>query len=193
MDEIDGSRAGVAADVTAQVEFNAMEVGSYRLIGSRIDGPQAEGADEQGAGETVFSGQSITVLYEIVPREPGYPAQFNAFRPSSRPVYWSGNQTGELFTVILDYELDRRTSRESLSVPLIDDGLEFAAASPDFKFAAAVAGFGLLLQDSPFKGQLDYVELQRLVSQSVPPMRGGHTGLLLDLVTKARTLAERGR
>ncbi len=32
----------------------------------------------------------------------------------------------------------------------------FAAASADFKFAAAVAGFGLLLQDSPFKGSTSY-------------------------------------
>ena len=46
--------------------------------------------------------------------------------------------------------------RSSSAAGTAGGGGGFAAASADFKFAAAVAGFGLLLQDSPFKGSTSY-------------------------------------
>ena len=46
--------------------------------------------------------------------------------------------------------------RSSSAAGPVDGEGGFAAASADFKFAAAVAGFGLLLQDSPFKGSTSY-------------------------------------
>ena len=39
---------------------------------------------------------------------------------------------------------------------MIDLNLDFGHASDDLKFAAAVAGFGMLLRDSPYKGSLTY-------------------------------------
>ena len=39
-----------------------------------------------------------------------------------------------------------------LEFPLTDAGARFADASTDFKFAAAVAEFGMILRDSPHKG-----------------------------------------
>ena len=46
--------------------------------------------------------------------------------------------------------------RSSSAAGTAGGGGGFAAASADFKLAAAVAGFGLLLQDSPFKGSTSY-------------------------------------
>ncbi len=43
-----------------------------------------------------------------------------------------------------------------LVYPVVDQGLDFGHASDDLKFAAAVAGFGMLLRDSPYKGTLTY-------------------------------------
>jgi Ca-activated chloride channel family protein len=44
-------------------------------------------------------------------------------------------------------------------MPLIDRGAGFSNASPDFRFASAVAGFGMILQNSAYKGSatLDWV------------------------------------
>ena len=41
-----------------------------------------------------------------------------------------------------------------LEFPLRDTGARFEEASADFKFAAAVAGFGMALRESPHKGSL---------------------------------------
>jgi Ca-activated chloride channel homolog len=53
-------------------------------------------------------------------------------------------------------EPDGETSR-LLERPVRDDGATgFAGASEDFKFAAAVASFGMVLRDSPHKGEATF-------------------------------------
>ena len=63
---------------------------------------------------------------------------------------------GELLALRVEYRLPGDGAGRGLDLALVDGGAGFAEASADFKFAAAVAGFGLLLQDSPFKGSASY-------------------------------------
>ena len=49
-----------------------------------------------------------------------------------------------------------RTRARRWSTRSIDQGLDFGQASDDLKFAAAVAGFGMLLRDSTYKGTLTF-------------------------------------
>lgn len=130
----DGTPAVVVRGTRLRVDFNPARVASYRLIGYEAN--QAESGPDDGAD--LRTGQKVTALYEIVPTEglaaPG----------------------GELLTLRVDYRLPDDGTDRGLDLALVDGGAAFVEASADFKFAAAVAGFGLLLQDSPFKGDTSY-------------------------------------
>ena len=60
------------------------------------------------------------------------------------------------FVVKLRYKKPDDDKSTPLVDPVVDQGLDFGQASDDLKFAAAVAGFGMLLRDSPYKGTLTY-------------------------------------
>src|SRR5262249_1353752 len=61
----------------------------------------------------------------------------------------SQGKSDALAVVKFRVERANGSPRSAREFPLRDDGRVFAAASPDFQFAAAVAGFGLLLRDTP--------------------------------------------
>jgi Ca-activated chloride channel family protein len=75
-----------------------------------------------------------------------------------------------------------------------DSGLDYANASQDFKFAAAVAGFGMLLRESSHKGNLTYPAVLELATASAKPTkaadpdRAGYRAEFLELVRKAAAL-----
>ena len=66
--------------------------------------------------------------------------------------------------------------------------LIFAAASDDFQFAAAVAGFGLLLRDSQYKGNLSFAADLELAQSGLGPDDGGYRAEFLDMVRAATKL-----
>ena len=71
--------------------------------------------------------------------------------------------------------------------PVADRGLDYSEATDDFKFASAVAGFGMLLRHLPSVGSLTYSAVIELASPSLaaaclPPFFLGEALLLaLDL------------
>ena len=58
----------------------------------------------------------------------------------------------ELLTVSLRYKKPDGIEATEISRGVTDEGRDFGRASADFKFASAVAGFGMLLRESPYKG-----------------------------------------
>jgi Ca-activated chloride channel family protein len=80
-----------------------------------------------------------------------------------------------------------------MDVPFADRGLAFARTDDDFRFAAAVAAFGMLLKDSPYKGDatLEWVRETAVASQGKD--RGGYRDEFVSLVQKAITLSARTR
>jgi len=55
-------------------------------------------------------------------------------------------------TVKVRYKKPGGAINRKLDLPVADSRTRFVNASADFKFAAAVAGFGMVLRDSPYKG-----------------------------------------
>ncbi len=64
--------------------------------------------------------------------------------------------SGELFTLKIRYKEPDGDKSAKLEFPITDNGEAFAKASDDFKFASAVASFGMLLRNSEFKGSATY-------------------------------------
>jgi Ca-activated chloride channel family protein len=78
-----------------------------------------------------------------------------------------------------------------LMFPLVDREQTFARANTDFRFAAAVASFGMILRDSPFKGTATIDSVLAIAEDSLGSDRNGYRREFLQLVQRARQI--RGR
>jgi Ca-activated chloride channel family protein len=72
---------------------------------------------------------------------------------------------------------------------VVDHDLDYSRASNDFKFAASVAGFGMLLRNSPHRGSLDYPALLEIAEASKGTDSAGYRSEFITLVRKAQALA----
>jgi Ca-activated chloride channel family protein len=155
----------VASNVTVDVEFNPAEVNDYRVIGYDTGLTQTGPLkDRIKTGWNMSAGQSVTILYEIVPSTKGV--------------------TGSL-TVRVGYLEASNKSEKSLAFPFVDDGKTFAASSTDFRFAAAVASFGMLLSESPYKGTATIDSVRVIAENSLGPDRDGSRREFLELIRRA--------
>jgi Ca-activated chloride channel family protein len=155
----------VAKDVKIQVEFNPSQVGAYRLVGyenrhlrSRDFNDDTKDAGEMGAGH------SVTALYEIVPpgeeldRPSVDPLKYQ--RPAATPP--AGMVTvpsNELMTVKVRYKQPDAQTSSLVTVPVPS---RYTSAPKHVGFAAAVAEFGMLLRDSPFKADATWSDAVKL-------------------------------
>ncbi|HVS54318.1 MAG TPA: von Willebrand factor type A domain-containing protein [Opitutaceae bacterium] len=166
VEQVSGTLVTIAKDVKIQVEFNPEKVESYRLIGyeNRMLKKEDFNNDKVDAGE-IGAGHTVTALYEIVPvgaetktdavapavDDLKYQPRANA-RPTKKDVASGSATSAELLTVKVRYKKPDGLISRKLEFPLTDAGRHFLEASADFKFAAAVAEFGMILRDSPHKG-----------------------------------------
>ena len=81
---------------------------------------------------------------------------------------------------------DTSTLRE---LPVTDPGKGYAEASEDFRFAAAVASFAMLLRDSPHKGDGSFALVQELAESARKHDPGAYRAEFVDLVKRAKQLS----
>jgi Ca-activated chloride channel family protein len=188
-----GTLLTIAKDVKIQVEFNPRLVAGYRLIGyeNRLLETRDFNDDRKDAGE-IGSGHTVTALYEIVPagqrvENPGV----DELKYAQAPEEPRATGEGELLTVKLRYKEPDGDVSKPLNVGVQDARTAYGNASADFKFAAAVAEFGMLLRDSRYKGQASYDSAAQLARASVGADLQGHRTEFVKLVESARSLSER--
>jgi hypothetical protein len=181
VEEIKDARA---KNVRMQVTFNSARIGSYHLIGYKdVDNGEIEIKE-------IGPGQSVTVLYEIVPvganTSPAAvdPLKDGTYSTNTTP----GSNFNEMLTVKLRYKKPDGDKSELIERAVIDDGRRFADASPDFKFAAAVAEFGMLLRDSEFKGNGTLGAVLEWAQEGKGIDPNGYRAGFLELVRKAEAL-----
>jgi len=192
VEQAGGTLVTIAKDVKIQVEFNPAQVSAYRLIGyeNRLLAKEDFNNDQVDAGE-IGAGHTVTALYEVVPAgvelkaAPGVdPLKYQ--KPAG-PSRGTANN-GELLTVSIRYKEPTGDVSSKLEFPLMDAGARFEDASPDFKFAAAVAGFGMILRDSPDRGQLTLAKVSEWGRAGLDQDAGGYRAEFLSLVGEADTL-----
>jgi Ca-activated chloride channel family protein len=144
----------IAKDVKIQVEFNPAQVQAYRLIGyeNRVMANEDFNDDTKDAGE-LGAGHRVTALYEVVPTGVAFHARKIDKLKYQQPVQVATNTGSDLLTVKLRYK--PIGSNKSL---LIEKEVGKTSVQPgkDARFVSAVAGFGMLLRDSKYKGTLTY-------------------------------------
>jgi hypothetical protein len=203
-DPVGGTLVTVAKEVKVQVEFNPAQVQSYRLIGyeSRTLKKEAFSKDTITAGD-LEAGHAVTALYEVVPvgtKPPGgntledqkteARSQMADARDQKAGNLKSEISNPEILTVTVRYTPIEGGAGRQLEFPLADRGATFAEASMDFKFAAAVAGFGLILRDSPLKGDVTLAAVEQWAGQGLGPDAGGYRAEFIGLVHQAEKLKE---
>jgi Ca-activated chloride channel family protein len=118
---------------------------------------------------TVLPGHTLTALYEVIPK--------------------SGAMAGDLLSVQLNYQTPRDATPHRQDFTLRDRGTTFAQANLDFKFAAAVGAFGLVLGDQAPEGvTLDTVA--DWAADCLGDDTGGYRSEFLALVEQARAIKE---
>jgi secreted protein with Ig-like and vWFA domain len=191
--QLDGTLVTVAKDAKIQVEFNPMRVSRYRLLGyeKRLLRDRDFNDDTKDAGE-VGAGHSVTVLYEIEPAG-GTGAGVDPLRYRTEPAAGvesrtRGGHADELMNLKIRYKQpDGQTSR-LMEMPVKDVDRDLTRASVDFKFAASVAGYGMLLRQSPHAGTLNWEKVLRLAEQGQGNDVDGYRAEFIDLARRAQTL-----
>ncbi len=92
-------------------------------------------------------------------------------------------------TVKLRYKQPDGDRSKLLERSLADGGAEFAQASADFRFAAAVAEFGLILRDSPHKGNAKLAAALARARDAKGHDEAGYRAGFIELAQKAQALA----
>ncbi len=193
VEQAGGTLVTIAKDVKLQVEFNPAQVQAYRLIGyeNRLLAKEDFNNDKVDAGE-IGAGHTVTALYEIVP--PGEDMKALPAVDSLKyqtPVASAGTPASdELLTVKVRYKEPDSDTSDRLEFPLFDRGARFADATADFKFASAVAAFGMILRDSPHKGSATIVDVEAWGRAGLGNDAGGYRKEFLGLVERSRSFLQ---
>lgn len=189
--EFGGTMFTVAKDVKLQLEFNPKFVKAYRLIGyeNRMLRNEDFNDDKKDAGE-MGSGHTVTALYEIVPMgiESAYLKNIDTLKYQTENSLSSAAKSNEVLTVKLRYKSPDANKSKLMEKVIIDQHTAFDKASENFRFAAAVAEFGLLLRQSEFKGMANYEQIIELAKNAKGSDDEGYRAEFIKLVKTAKML-----
>jgi len=194
VNEFRGTLFTVAKDVKIQVEFNPAKVQAYRLIGyeSRLLEDKDFNDDTKDAGE-MGAGHSVTALYEIIPvgvksNLLGDIDPLKYQKTEKKEEKKSLTDSPELLTLKLRYKQPDSDKSSKMEVSVIDKNTSLNNASENFRFSAAVAGFGMLLHDSKFKNDLTYDDVVQLARKATRYDPEGYRKEFIRLVESAALL-----
>lgn len=163
LEEMTATLVTICKDVKFQVEFNPDIVEGYRLLGyeNRALDRQDFDDDQKDGGE-IGAGHSVTALYEIVLREPlrhnltedeisglRYGNEYQKRLDETKKAPASEGKYKEWLTVSIRYKKPAGNVSQLLEYPVGYDSYR-DEPSADFRFAAAVAEFGLLASHSQY-------------------------------------------
>jgi len=186
VEQMDATLVAIARDVKIQVEFNPRHVGAYRLIGyeNRLMAKEDFNDDAKRAG-VIGAGHAVTALYELVPPEaagkPGVdPLKYR------KPAPVSAAAAGDELVTVKIRSKEPEGDRSVLYEYTVKNAPgKFARASGDFKFAAAVAAFGLVLGDSAHRGSADLERALEWAKEGKGADPNGYRGEFIRLVHRA--------
>ena len=159
VNEFGGTLFTIAKDVKLQLEFNPTKVKGYRLIGyeNRMLKNEDFNDDKKDAGE-LGSGHTVTAIYEIIPAgvDSEFIAKVDDLKYQKPTKKTQASKSPELLTIKLRYKKPDGKKSRLIEKPVLDNNLELEQSSDNFRWSAAVAGFGMLLRESEFKKDATY-------------------------------------
>ena len=178
----------VAKDVKLQVEFNPALVAGYRLIGyeKRLLHDEDFNDDKKDAGD-LGAGHTVTALYEIVPAGQAVPAA-KVDKLKYQTPRAATNASAEMMTVKVRYKAPQGDVSKLMQHTVTDAAPAMSQTSADFRWAVAVASYGMMLRESPHRGQLQWPQVRALAAGAVGKDAEGYRAEFLKLVDTASRL-----
>lgn len=180
----------VAKDAKIQVEFQPAQVSEYRLIGyeNRILRREDFKNDAVDAGE-VGSGASVTALYELTPAGSASAVEPLRYQTAAEPTK-DTRLLDEVAFVRVRYQppqggASRELQHAVRATPSIPT---FERTTDDFRFAAAVAGFGQLLRGGRHTQHFGMEQVLAIAKASRGQDPAGYRRDFVALVHKAAAL-----
>lgn len=213
VDQFASNLITVAKDVKIQVEFNPEFVKAYRLLGyeNRMLATKDFNDDTKDAGE-IGAGHRVTALYEVVPvgASTGAIAEVDDLlfqkKSDSKPESTDKPQDSEadegkadaadadklanaMMAVKLRYKQPEGDVSKKLVFPLSSQNNRFQDADRDFRWAASMAQFGMLLRQSRFAGNSTWsglIEQAREAAGSNPDPQREEALQMIDRASRLR-------
>lgn len=191
--ELTSTLLTIAKDVKIQIEFNPTQVSEYRLLGyvnRKLDNEDFAN-DKIDAGE-IGAGHTVTALYEVaLVGEGGERHSESRYQKMVTPSELSS----EIAEIRLRYKTPNETVSKLTTQQVLGDTMidELADASDNFRFSAAVAGFGQLLRQSKYLNNFDYQSAATLAADAKGRDRFGYRSELVQLIDLAGNLDEQNQ
>jgi len=194
VNEFGGTLFTIAKDVKLQIEFNPAKVQGYRLIGyeNRMLSKEDFNNDKKDAGD-LGSGHTVTALYEVIPV--GVKSHFLEkvdslkYQSNIAPLSKSSH-SDEIMTVKFRYKAPDEDVSKLIEHPVIDNQVSIAKTSDNFRFAASVAEFGMLLRNSEFKSNASFDDVVRMARKAKSNDEEGYRSEFIRLVENAQSLTK---
>ena len=191
--EMGGTLLAIAKDVKIQVEFNPKQVQGYRLIGyeNRVLANRDFKDDKKDAGE-LGAGHAVTALYEVIPV--GVKTDLTFAKPTATPDAADrdtqiATNSQELLQVRLRYKAPKSDTSQLITSSVVDPNMTIDKASPNLKFASAVAAYGMNISNSKYKGNTNFNTIIELATQSKGSDLDGYRAEFIRLVEKSKKIA----
>lgn len=193
VNEFGGTMFTIAKDVKLQVEFNPSKVQAYRLIGyeNRMLNKEDFNNDAKDAGE-LGSGHTVTALYEIIPVgveskfiEKVDPLKYQNVKETKQ------SSSNEMLTIKFRYKKPGEDVSNLMEHAVTDNHILLEKTSENFRFASAVAEFGLLLRNSEFRANASYENVLQRSSNALGNDEEGYRSEFVKLVKNTRLLARK--
>lgn len=190
VNELGGTLSTVANDVKLQIEFNPRVARAYRLIGyeNRLMDAADFDNDAKDAGE-LGAGHSVTALYEVIPvgaRSSAEVKEGPELRYQEERISTAAAGSDELMAVALRYKRPGESASRLMRHVVRN---RVAAPSEDFRFATAVAGFGMLLRESKHVAGWNYAAAREMARGALGEDVEGYRAGFVEMVRAAEMLS----
>ena len=179
VNEFGGTLYTVAKDVKLQLEFNPQYVKEYRLVGyeNRALANEDFEDDKKDAGE-IGAGHTVTALYELIPAKG---ATTDGLRYQKQVEKGFANELAFLKIRYKDPVVkDAKSVEESTPIPF--SLTDLTQTDDDYRFAAAVAEWGMLLRNSKYKAKSSYKQVIDLAKNAIGKDEEGYRKEFIRLV-----------
>ena len=163
------------SNVKMSVEFNPDMVSGYRLIGeSDLDGNLSVERLDQ---DVLLAGQTVTVLYEVIPI-------------NTKQV--ANEKTSEIVSVSIDYKdpFDGK-NKSMLSRVLVDEIKPIEKSSDDIRFAASVLGYGMILEERNDLTEATYDLVLELANNALGDDEEGKRSEFIKWINHTRAIKQK--
>ena len=193
VNEFGGTLFTIAKDVKLQIEFNPSKVQAYRSIGyeNRMLKSEDFNNDKKDAGE-LGSGHTVTALYEIIPV--GVESKFfkvDELKYQTTKLDSKNSKSNELMTVKFRYKKPDGNVSKLIVHPMMDNNVSLQKTSDNFRWAASVASFGMLLRNSEFLNGFSEEGILHLAQGAQGDDKDGYRAEFISMVKADRLVVSK--